>query len=382
MKFIVHGGTLARYLNSIMGLVGKNNTIPVVENVLLELKDKTLSITASDLETMAEVSIELDDADASGVTRVCVPGKELYTLVSQLTVFPLTVIVAQDYSIDISTENGGRYKFQGIDAEDFPQMIQIEDKNEFTIKSSTLVNGITKTIFATSTDTYRPQMTGVLCEFSPKGLTFVGTDSHKLVRFRNTSYATEDAKEFILPKKTCSLVSKILQGINEEFEVKVENNVSNIAFYFQNYHFACRLIDGKYPQYDRVIPTENPNKLILEKNVLSESVKRISIFTNPATNQIRLEITEKEIIIRAEDTDAQNTAQEHIACSYVGEQMTIGLNAKLLAEILNNIETENISIEMAQPERPCLIIPYDPETEESNKEESLLMVIMPVVLVN
>ncbi len=382
MKFIVHGGTLARYLNSIMGIVGKSNTVPIVENVLFELKDKTLSLTATDLETAAEVSIELEDADMSGVTRVCVPGKELYTLVSQLTAFPLSIIVAQDFSIEISTANGGKYKFQGIDSEDFPQMIQIEDKNEFTIKSSTLVNGINKTIFSTSADTYRPQMTGILCEFSPKGLTFVATDAHKLVRFRNTSYATEDEKEFILPKKTCASLSKILQSINEEFEVKVENNSSNIAFYFQNYHFACRLIDGKYPQYDAVIPTDNTNKLILETSVLFESVRRISIFTNPATNQIRLEIAEKEITIRAEDTDAQNIAQEHIVCSYNGEPMTIGLNAKFLTEILNNIETENICIEMSRPDRPCIIIPYETEATDTPKVETLLMVIMPVVLVN
>ncbi|MGP1515083.1 MAG: DNA polymerase III subunit beta [Bacteroidales bacterium] len=382
MKFIVHGGTLASSLNSIMGLVAKNNTIPIVENLLFVLNDKTLSITASDLETVANVSIELQEAEASGITKVCIPGKELYTLVSQLSSLPLTMVVKDEFSIEITTDNGGKYNFKGIDPDDYPQMIQIEDKNEFTIKSSTLVNGINKTLFAIATEDFRPQMTGVLCEFSPKGLTFVGTDSHKLVRLRNTSYATEDEKAFILPKKTLSLMSKILSSINEEFEVKVENNLSNIAFYFQNYHFACRLIEGKYPQYDSAIPNDNPNKLIVAKNSLLESVKRISIFTNPTTNQIRFEVNSKEIVIQAEDIDSQNKAQERIACSYEGEPMTIGLNAKFLTETISNVETENVCFEMSRPDRPCIVTPYDEETKESQKEETLLMLVMPVILIN
>ena len=250
------------------------------------------------------------------------------------------------------------------------------------IKRQTLVNGINKTLFAIATEDFRPQMTGVLCEFSPKGLTFVGTDSHKLVRLRNTSYATEDEKAFILPKKTLSLMSKILSSINEEFEVKVENNLSNIAFYFQNYHFACRLIEGKYPQYDSAIPNDNPNKLIVAKNSLLESVKRISIFTNPTTNQIRFEVNSKEIVIQAEDIDSQNKAQERIACSYEGEPMTIGLNAKFLTETISNVETENVCFEMSRPDRPCIVTPYDEETKESQKEETLLMLVMPVILIN
>ena len=382
MKFIVHGATLARSLNSIRGLISKNNTIPIVENFLIELKDKTLSVTASDLETVANVNIELQDADSIGINRVCVPGKELYTLVSQLTSMPLTIFVNEDFSIDIATDNGGKYNFKGINPEDYPQMIQIDDKNEFTIKSSTLVNGINKTLFATSTDEFRPQMAGVLCEFSKKGLTFVGTDSHKLVRLRNTSYATDDERAFILPKKTLNLMSRILSGINEEFDVRVENNMSNIAFYFQNYHFACRLIEGKYPQYDAAIPQDNPNKLIVAKNSLLESVKRISIFTNPTTNQLRFEVNEKEIIIQAEDVDAQNKAQERIACSYQGENMTVGLNAKYLTEIINNIETENVCFEMSRPDRPCVVTPYDEETKDEQKEETLLMLVMPVILMN
>ena len=382
MKFIVHGSTLSRSLNSIMGLVSKNNTIPIVENFLFELNGKTLSITASDLETVANVNIELQDAEPIGITRVCIPGKDLNTLVGQLTSLPLTIFVNEDFSVDIATDNGGKYNFKGIDPEDYPQMIQIEDKNEFTIKSSTLVNGISKTIFATSNDEFRPQMAGVLCEFSPKGLTFVGTDSHKLVRLRNTSYATDDERAFILPKKTLNLMNKILSGINEDIEVKVENNISNIAFYFQNYHFACRLIEGKYPQYDAAIPTDNPNKLIVAKNSLLESVKRISIFTNQATNQIRFEVTPKEIIIQAEDVDSQNKAQERITCSYEGEEMTIGLNAKYLTEILNNSETENVCFAMSRPDRPCIVTPFDEESKDSEQTETLLMLVMPVILMN
>lgn len=381
MKFIIQGGTLAHSLSSLMGVVGKNNTIPIVENFLFELKDKILSITATDFQTVANVNIELTDAEEIGISRVCIPSKDIFALVSQLSSIPLTIFVNEDYSVDINTDQGGRYNFKGIDPEDYPQMIEIEDKNEFIIKSSVLVNGINKTMFATSQDEFRPAMTGVLCEFSKKGLTFVGTDSHKLVRMRNTEYATDDERSFILPKKTCALMSKILSSINEDMDVRVENNVQNIAFYFDNYHFACRLIEGKYPQYDAAIPQENPNRLIVQKNALLESVKRISIFSNPTTHQMRFEITDKNIDIQAEDIDTMNKAKEHLACSYEGENITIGLNAKYLQEILNNIETENVLFEMSRPDRPCIIKPYDEEKSEDDKQ-SLLMLVMPVILMN
>ena len=391
MKFIIHGGTLSRSLSSIMGLVGKNNTIPIVENLLFELQDNTLSITATDLETVANVNIELQNAEAIGISRVCIPGKELYTLVSQLTAYPLTIFVNEDYSIDIKTDAGGQYVFKGLNADDYPQMTNIEDKTEVTIKSSTLVAAINKTLFAAATDEFRQQLSGILCEFSPLGLTFVGTDSHKLVRFRNSSYATDDERRVILPKKTLGLISKILVSLNEDIDVNIENNLSNIAFHFGNYHFTCRLIEGRYPNYEAAIGNAMPNPadpsilanvVLVNRNQLLDCVKRISIFCSKATNQIRFIITPKKIMIHAEDIDTQNNAHEEVDCDYNSEEeMTIGLTAKYLIEILSNIETETVRFDISAPNKPCIVKPYDEETKDEQTVESILMLIMPVILV-
>lgn len=276
--------------------------------------------------------------------------------------------------------NNGRYNFQGKEPDDFPQMIQIEDADKFTITSSALVNGISKTLFAVSQDEFRPQMSGVLFEFSSKGLTFVGTDSHKLVRMRNTNFATEDERAFILPKKTLNVLQKILSSINEDLEVRVENNVSNIAFYFENFHIACRLIEGKYPQYEAAIPTNNPNKLIVSAAALMSTIKRIQIFANTATNQIKLSLADKRLIITAEDVNYGTKGKEELSCDYEGDAMDIGLNSKYLTEIINNIETENICFEFSKPDRPCIVLPFEEEAKEDNSED-LLMLLMPVVLV-
>ncbi|MCH3923307.1 MAG: DNA polymerase III subunit beta [Bacteroidales bacterium] len=377
MKFIIHGGTLSRSLNSIVGLISTNNTIPIVENFLFELKDKKLSITASDLETIANVNIDLQDAETTGVDKVCVPAKMFVEIVNKLSNSPITIFVNEDLSIDISTDYG-KYTLIGVSPEDYPEILQVEDAQKSVIHASTLVNGITKTIFATSTDEFRPQMAGVLCEFSEKGLTFVGTDSHKLVRLRNMEYASEEQRSFILPKKTLNLMNKILLSLNEEEDVKIENNISNISFIFGDYHIVCRLIEGKYPQYESAIPTDNPNKLIIQTAQLLDSVKRVSIFANPTTNQIRFSLTDKELVIIAEDIDYQNKAKEKLACNYQGDSFEIGLNAKYLIEMLNNIETENVCFEMSRPDRPCIIIPY--EEEKQDEKESLLMLVMPVIL--
>lgn len=377
MKFIINGATLAHSLNSVMGLIAKNNTIPIVENFLFELKGNNLSITATDLETLANINIELQQAEEMGKNAVCVPAKEFSNLVNQSTDVPLTIFVNEDYSIDIST-NRGKYSFKGVEPDDYPQMTQIDDANTFTIKSSTLVKAISKTIFATSNDEFRPQMAGVFFEFSKKGLTFVGTDSHKLVRFRNVSFATDDERGFILPKKTLIIIQRILSSINEDMDVKVENNVSNVAFYFGDYNISCRLIEGKYPQYEQAIPTDNPNKLIINTSSLLQSIKRVQLFANPATNQIRFSISEKQLVITAEDSNQGTKGKEELNCSYEGESLDIGLNAKYIIEILNNIETEDVCFELSRPDRPCVITPYAEEADSS--DESLLMLVMPVIL--
>ena len=380
MKFIVHGGTLSRSLQSIYSVITTNNAVPILENFLFQLEEKTLSITASDIETTVTVKLELTDADASGLTQIAVPAKILSDIVKTFSNVPLSFIVDEEnYSIEI-TSGEGKYKLTGLSAEEYPRIATIEDASKITIPSSLLVNAISKTIFATGVEETRPQMTGVFCEQTENHITFVGTDAHKLVRYRRTDFTNDTPTNFILPKKPLNLMKNILVSYKEDADVLMEYNVKNVAFNFENYSIVCRLIEGKYPNYEAAIPKENPNKLIIDRIAFLSSVKRVSLFANQSTQQVRLKLSGSELIISAEDIDFSNAAKEKLSCNYDGEDMEIGFNAKYLLEMLNNVDTENVLIEMSQPNRAGILYPYEEKAEST--AESILMLVMPVMLAN
>lgn len=380
MKFIVHGGTLSRSLQSIYSVITTNNAVPILENFLFQLEEKTLSITASDIETTVTVKLELTDADASGLNQIAVPAKILSDIVKTFSNVPLSIVVDEEnYSIEI-TSGEGKYKLTGLSAEEYPRIATIEDASKITIPSSLLVNAISKTIFATGVEETRPQMTGVFCEQTENNITFVGTDAHKLVRYRRTDFTNDTPTNFILPKKPLNLMKNILVSYKEDADVLMEYNVKNVAFNFENYSIVCRLIEGKYPNYEAAIPKENPNKLIIDRVAFLSSVKRVSLFANQSTQQVRLKISGNELIISAEDIDFSNAAKEKLSCNYDGEDMEIGFNAKYLMEMLNNVDTEYVLIEMSQPNRAGIMYPYEEKAEPS--AESILMLVMPVMLAN
>lgn len=380
MKFIVHGGTLSRSLQSIFSVVTTNNAVPILENFLFNLEDKTLTITASDLETTVSVKLELNDADADGLTKIAVPAKMLLEIVKTFSNVPLTFVIDEEnYSIEI-TSGEGKYKLTGVSADEYPKVNTIEDPSQVVLPSSLLVNAISKTVFAAGIDELRPQMTGVFCEQNDESITFVATDAHKLVRYRRTDFSNDQTSSFILPKKPLNLMKNILVSYKDEVDVMMEYNITNVSFTFENYLVVCRLIEGKYPNYDAAIPKENPNKLIIERSALLNSVKRVSLFANQSTHQVRLKLSGNELIISAEDIDFSNAAKERLACNYTGEELEIGFNAKYLLEMLNNVETENLTLEMSQPNRAGIIFPYEENAEPTS--ESILMLVMPVMLAN
>ncbi|MDR0790103.1 MAG: DNA polymerase III subunit beta [Bacteroidales bacterium] len=380
MKFIINGAKLHSAMQSISGVISTNNAIPIVENFLLTLEDNSIEITGCDLETMATVKIELDSYEAGDVNKVLVPAKLLDELVSSLSSMPLNIKVNDDtLAVEISAGEG-KYTIAGLSADNYPKMMEVEDPQTMTLPSTIIVNAISKTSFATGTDELRPQMTGIYCEQMPDGITFVATDAHKLVRYRCEECKSDEEVKFILPKKPLTLVSKILSSFNEELEVNTNFNYNNVSFTFANYKIVSRLIEGKYPNYDAAIPKNNPNKLIIDRQMFLSSVKRAAILTNKSTQQIHLKLTENQLIVSADDIDYENKAEEPLNCSYDGEEMEIGFNAKYLQEMLNNIDTINILFEMSQPNRAGIIHPYD-ETAEANLED-ILMLIMPVTLMN
>lgn len=380
MKFIVHGGTLSRSLQSIYSVVTTNNAVPILENFLFQLNQKTLSITASDLETTVTVKLELSDAEAEGLQQIAVPAKIFSDIIKSFSNVPLSFVVDEEtYAIEI-TSGEGKYKLTGLSAEEFPRVSTIEDASQITIPSSLLVNAISKTIFAAGVEETRPQMTGIYCEQSENNITFVGTDAHKLVRYRRSDFSNDVPTSFILPKKPLNLIKNILLSYKEDSDILMEYNIKNVSFIFENYSVVCRLIEGKYPNYEAAIPKENPNKLIIERVGFLNSVKRVSLFANQSTQQVRLKLGGNELIISAEDIDFSNAAKEKLACNYTGDDLEIGFNAKYLLEMLNNIETENVLFEMSQPNRAGILYPYDESSEETI--ESILMLVMPVMLAN
>jgi DNA polymerase-3 subunit beta len=379
MKFMIHGGILSRSLQSISGVVPSGKALPILLNYHLKLNETDLTITASDSETTISVKLHLENVDANGLTEVTIPAKIFSEIVNSLSNQQLIIDIKEDFSIEIKAD-AGVYNLVGESAEVYPKEITLENAEKSVFSSSVMSKAISKTIFATDATGIRPQMSGVLCEQSEEGTIFVATDAHKLVKYRRPDCKHDEAKSFILPRKTLSFLNKLLASKTEDVDVVWYNNVNNIKFEFDNYTVISRLIDGKYPNYNMAIPKNNPNKLIIDRNMLYESVKRVSFFANPATNQEVFKLSENTLILSAQDSDLSTNATEKLSCNYDGEEMEIGFNANFLLEMLNNVDSELVIIELSSPDRAGIILPYEEEAKES--EENILMFVMPVMLIN
>ncbi|MBJ6119665.1 DNA polymerase III subunit beta [Pontibacter sp. BT310] len=372
MKFIVSSSALLKQLASINGVVTNNPVVPILENFLFEISDSTLTITASDLETSMITELPVE-AKENG--RIAAPARILLDTLKNLPDQPVTFTIDEEtYTIEISSSNG-RYKLSGENATDFPRVPVVKGGNAIEIPSNVLARAINKTIFAVSNDELRPAMTGIFVQLRSDNVTFVATDGHRLLRYRRTDIATSQEASLIIPRKAFTLLKSTLPS--EATSVRVEFNNSNAFFSFDNIRMICRLIDERYPDYENVIPVQNPNKLVIERQALLSSVKRISIYSNKTTHQIRLKLSGSELQVSAEDLDFSNEANERLACQYDGEDMEIGFNAKFLVEMLNNMDSDEITFELSTPNRAGLLMPL---ANEDN--ENVLMLVMPVMLNN
>ena len=372
MKFIISSTLLLKNLQSILGVINTNNTLPILDDFLFELKDDSLTVTSSDLETTMRVTIRTDKAEETG--SIAIPAKILVETLKTFPDIPVAFSINPDTLMIEISAGEGKYKLSGHKSEEYPRTPSLEDTTAITFDSRLMSQAINKTLFATGNDELRLVLSGVFCELSPDDVTFVATDAHKLVRYRRTDLKSADSASFILPKKPLNLLKNILSS--QELQVTIEYNKTNAFFSFSNIHLICRLIDGKYPNYDAVIPKENPNKLTIDRHALLTSIRRVSIFANQSTHQIRFKVSGQELILSAEDIDFSNEAKERLNCSYNGEDMEIGFNSKFLLEMLTNLETEEISLEMSAPNRAGILTPMNNE----NKDEDILMLVMPVML--
>lgn len=372
MKFIVSSSALLKQLSALSGVLSSSNALPILDNFLFQINKGELKVSASDLETTMTASLPVESKD-SGV--LAVPARLLLDTLKTFPEQPLTFTIdKKKFAIEISSDYG-KYKLTGHDGEDFPKVAEVESPSSFEMDVDTLGKAISKTLFAVGNDELRPVMCGVFVQLEPDGITFVSTDAHKLVRFNCSDVKSKKASSYIIPKKPLTLLKNILTGNGK---VQVEYNNTNVSFAFGNVNLISRLIDGKYPNYDAVIPKENPNKMIVDREAFLNSIRRVSIFSNKTTNQVRLKVKGNELNISAEDLDFSNEANERLTCNYKGEDMEIGFNSKFLAEMLSNINCEEVQFEMSSPNRAGVMVP----AKNDNKEEDILMLVMPVMLNN
>ena len=370
MKFIVNSSTLLKELQKLNGVISTSNTLPILDNFLFEIEDGKIKIIASDLETtmISEITTE-----SSSNGQITIPSKILIDTLKTFSNQPLTFLIDEETKgIEISSENGN-YKLAGQDAKEFPKVPEMTSPSSFLITSSVLLNAINKTLFASGNDELRPVMSGVFCELSEENITFVATDAHKLVKHTRTNISSNGNSSFILPKKPLSLLKN---NIDADSDINIDFNETNVKFSLDNITLICRLIDGKYPNYDAVIPKDNPNKLVIDKDELLNSIKRVSIYASKTTHQIRLKVAGSQLQITSEDLDFANKAEERLTCSYEGEDIEIGFNSRFVIDMLNNIGSEQICLEMSAPNRAGIILPLDGQDEN----EDTLMLVMPVML--
>lgn len=374
MKFIVASGELQKALNTVSGVISSSQSRPILENFLFELENDLLKITASDGETTLLTSLAVKSESQD---KIAVPAKMFQDIIKSFGDQPLTFVVKPN-----ETQEGGLLEildekdnyFIALDnAEDYPELMEFNSAQKVVVPSGVLAEALSNTLFATSNDSLRPVMTGVLFQFGEEETNFVSTDSHRLVVYKRTDIKNNEPKEFIMPKKPLSIFKNILSGSDDE--VVIEFNENMAKFSFGEHTWICRLIDGKYPNYTAVVPKENPNVLTINRNLLLSSIRRASIFSSKSTNQVRFKLSGNILHLHAEDTEYANKAEMQIPCEYKGEDINIGFSSKFLTEMLAVLNSEDIFIKMSQPNRPGIIEPVDGLDED----EHILMLSMPVI---
>jgi len=376
MKFIVSSTELLSHLQAISRVINNKNSLPILDNFLLNLEGKTLTMTASDIETTLITSMEVETAEGNG--KVAVASRLLLDTLREFSDQPLTFnINDSNLALVISSANGS-YNFIGQNGDEYPRMPQLQDDaRTLGMSVSSLSSGISKTLFCTADDELRPVMNGIFFDITAENLTLVATDAHKLVRYKtkqtSASLTEEETVNFILPKKPATMLKNILPKESGEVEIRFDNK--NAHFKLANYTMICRQVEGRFPNYNGVIPKNNPFKIIIDRVTLLNALKRVSVFANQASNLVKLAINANQIHISAQDIDFSISAEETISCQFEGDPIKIGFKSSFLIEILGNINAADIVLELSDASRAGLILPF-----ENDENEEILMLLMPMLL--
>lgn len=369
MKFIVSSSALLKQLQQISGVINANTVLPILEDFLFDVQKNQLSVVATDLETVMKIQLEVEAKDTG---RVCIPAKILMDSLKNIPEQPLTFNIDKNYAVEITSDNG-KYKVMGENPDNFPKDPVADDTNSFTVVSSALVTAINKTLFAVSNDDLRPAMTGVFFEMDKKGLQFVATDAHRLVRYKRTDVSCPKTDSLIVPKKPLTLL-KAAMPVNDD-ELTVSYNSNHLFVTHGTTQLSCRLIDARFPDYKVVIPTDNPYKLTVNRTDFQGALRRVGIFSNKSTNQVVLSISGSQLQLTAQDIDFSFEGNERMKCQYNGEDLQIAFNAKFLIEMLNATDTDDITVELSTSTKAGIIRPGD-----QDENEELLMLVMPLML--
>lgn len=372
MNFIVSSSALLSHLQSIGRVINSKSSLPILENFLLKVQGNTLSLTASDLETTLVTSLEVENA--SGDICLAVNAKLLMDSLKEFAEQPLQFDIDEgNLAVVVKTANGN-YNFIGLRGDEYPELPVLgDDAQTLTMPVEVLANGVSKAVFATADDDLRPTMTGIFFDIKPEDVTFVATDAHKLVRLKNMAVKSGVDASFILPKKPAGLLKAVIA--KEVGDVEISFDQKNIAFRLPSYTMVCRQIEGRFPNYNGVIPQNNPYRLIIDRVSLMNAAKRVFAFSNQGTGLIKLAISNNQLVVSAQDIDFSTSAEETLVCQYDGNEITIGFKAPFLIDILNNINSSDVIMALADPSRAGVILPF-----ENEADEDLLMLLMPMLL--
>ena len=372
MNFTVSSSLLASRLQTISRVINSKNTIPVLDCVLFELEGNKLTLTASDPDNTLNTSFEV--VDCSEDFSFAISSKILIDSLKEISEQPIRFDVKKEtLEITIYYQNG-KYSLVGQNADEYPSAAVLgESAVAINVPTKVLSSGISCSLFAAADDEVRPVMCGVYFDFAPDSITLVASDGHKLVRCRDYSVTGAEKSAFILPKKPATLLKNLL-GKDEQEDVAVEFDGRFAIFDMGEYKLVCRLFDGRYPNYNSVIPQNNPHKLTVDRVALISTLRRVAIYSSQVS-LIKLHLEDNKVVISAQDTDFSTSAEESIACSYDGATMNIGFRASFLIDILNNTPGQDVVIELADPSRAGVIVP----AEQVDKQE-LLMLLMPMML--
>lgn len=372
MRLTLSSAVLANRLLTLSKVQNSKNSLQILDCILFEINNGTLTLTASDKENEMKSTVQLDEADSDG--RFAISSRTIIDAVKELPEQPVTLeIDTNNYTVKVIYQNGD-YNFTAQNADEFPQAQQIQDTaTAITVKSGILADNITRTLFATANEEIRPVMNGIYFDLNSENLAIVASDGHKLVRNKIFGITNDTPVSFILPKKPATLLKNVLPHDDSEVTIKFDDRNAEISFGFGT--LTCRLIEGRYPNYASVIPSNNPCTLTIDRKTFIGSLRRVLPFASESSQLVRLRLSAGELEVSSEDIDFYTSAKENIVCDYSSNPMSIGFKGSSLMEILNNLGSDDVVLELADPSRPCLILPA-----EQPEGQDILMLIMPMLL--